>query len=434
MSLSGGWMRRMAGMLRARLPELELGRVEDARDARGKRWELPTVLSTLLVALAAGGKSLRDAEALTDEMSKSLRRALRLRGRIADTTLRDNLLHLSPEALRGCLHRQAKAAHRRKALAPGGFPFGVVALDGKSITQRVADGNWAMEQTLEDGKTTIGLVRTITACLVSSASKLCIDAIPMGATSNEVGVLRRVVDTLDDVYGKSGMFRLLTYDAGGCSEENAGHIVRKGYEYLFAVKQTQPQLLCAMRLALESAPRLSRTEDILSDGTLVVRRIHLVSPQMKAIRWGKHAKTFLCVLSQRFDKDGTLLHNKRGEAEERRYFVSSLSADALSPAQWLSLVRHHWAVENACHYTYDVAFAEDDYPWVKKAPHAALCLAILRRIVANMLALLRSSSRSDATREIPWADLIRRIYNFAIASAPEHLEGLRPRKAQTAFL
>jgi len=62
-------MRRMAGMMSARLPEIGLEHVSDARSARGVRWELPPLLMAPLVAMAAGLKSFSDTEKLTEEVS-----------------------------------------------------------------------------------------------------------------------------------------------------------------------------------------------------------------------------------------------------------------------------------------------------------------------------------------------------------------------------
>ena len=44
-------------------------------------------------------------------------------------------------------------------------------------------------------------------------------------------------------------------------------------------------------------------------------------------------------------------------SRETHYYLSSLAADAERHA---GLVRHHWSVENTCHYTLDVTFHEDD--------------------------------------------------------------------------
>jgi len=50
--------RRMAGVLKARLPDLKLERVRDPRKARGKRWALDVLLRTCVVGLACRCRNL----------------------------------------------------------------------------------------------------------------------------------------------------------------------------------------------------------------------------------------------------------------------------------------------------------------------------------------------------------------------------------------
>ncbi len=58
--------RRIFGMLSKRLDELGLDEIEDARDDRGKRWRLGTLLRATLGAMVAGAKSLAKVEDLTE--------------------------------------------------------------------------------------------------------------------------------------------------------------------------------------------------------------------------------------------------------------------------------------------------------------------------------------------------------------------------------
>jgi predicted transposase YbfD/YdcC len=64
---------------------------------------------------------------------------------------------------------------------------------------------------------------------------------------------------------------------------------------------------------------------------------------------------------------------------ERRYFISSLSADARKIA---SAVRAHWMVENNLHWTLDVVFNEDQSRTRKD--HAPENMAIVRHFILNM--------------------------------------------------
>src|SRR5512138_2030856 len=108
-------VRRVAGLLRARLPELDLDGVADPR-AREGRWSLGQILRATLVGLMAGCRSLWEAEQLTASLSVSTRRLLGLKRRLADTTARDALCRVSFDELRRALRRLVHAAWRRKAL------------------------------------------------------------------------------------------------------------------------------------------------------------------------------------------------------------------------------------------------------------------------------------------------------------------------------
>ena len=70
-------VRRMAGLLRARLPELDLEAVPDPR-AREGRWSLAQILRAALVGVMAGCRSLSETEGLTESLSPTARRLLGL--------------------------------------------------------------------------------------------------------------------------------------------------------------------------------------------------------------------------------------------------------------------------------------------------------------------------------------------------------------------
>jgi hypothetical protein len=107
----------MVGLLKARLPELDLDAVADPR-AREGRWSLAQILRATLVGLMAGCKGLWESEHLAAGLSVTARRQLGLPRRLADTTARDALCQVSLDELRSALHRLVRAAWRRKALEP----------------------------------------------------------------------------------------------------------------------------------------------------------------------------------------------------------------------------------------------------------------------------------------------------------------------------
>ena len=119
---------------------------------------------------------------------------------------------------------------------------------------------------------------------------------------------------------------------------------------------------------------------------------------------------------------------------EPRYFLSSLAPEALSLAHWLLVVRRHWGVENDCHKTFDMAFDEDDHPWIEMDPQGALVVLLLRRLAYNLLTLFRSvTQRSDERRGIAWKYLMGWVYLTLVAATDVQLDGIRKRKVAGAF-
>lgn len=80
-----------------------------------------------------------------------------------------------------------RAAYRRKALDPDLLPFGVLSLDGKATSISSCDDWYAQRQTVEEGAPLVGLVRSVTATLVSSSARPCINVVAIPAHTNEMG-------------------------------------------------------------------------------------------------------------------------------------------------------------------------------------------------------------------------------------------------------
>jgi len=416
-------LRRMAGLLAARLPELRLDQVGDARDRRGRRWPLAPLLTTALVAQLAGARSTADAEQLTTLLSPAIRRRLGVARRVPDTTLRDTLCGLAPDDVRAVLHRQVRAADRRKALAPHALPFGVVAMDGKSSTLPTWDADF-VQRHVADGGHAFGLLRTITSCLVSARAAPCLDAFAVPAVTSESGAFAAAFAELVRAHGR--LFRLITYDAGVASASNAAVVVDAGKDYLFALKRDQPKKLDAAQRLLADRPVVARTETVLNNKRSVVRTLRLARiKHLPGTRYPIFWSTTHSIVEVTAESivDGVVA------SRETRYFLSSLAHDALAPAHWLGVVRRHWGVENDCHKTFDVAFAEDDHPWIEMDPRGTLVVLLLRRIAYNLLALFRAvTQRSDERRAMPWKQLMRWVERTLLDARDEPLTGLRARQ------
>jgi len=184
---------------------------------------------------------------------------------------------LAPDDLRPILHRATRAARRRKALDPDDLPFGVVALDGKSTVVPACDDFYAQRQTAGDDAPLASAVRTVTATLVSAAARPVIDVTSIPASTHEMGCFARALDALMATYERSDLFRLVTYDAGACSADNAGVVRKHGLHYLFGLNASQPTLYNEAALWLGSRPSReadAMTSDVLG-GATVVRRLYI---------------------------------------------------------------------------------------------------------------------------------------------------------------
>ena len=190
--------------------------------------------------------------------------------------------------------------------------------------------------------------------------------------------------------------------------------------YLFGLTAAQPTLLGEaqrLRPPLGVERAAAQSEDV-SRAERVVRRLYLTE-EMSGFGGWEHLRTVLRVESETFDVAG------RRIVYEQRYFLVSLPSSRLTPAQWLLLVRLHWGVETA-HQILDVAFAEDNHPWIESVPRGAVVVAILRRIAYDLLTLFRSvSQRADANRQLPWRSLLRDVYLTLVATTAAELAGMR---------
>jgi hypothetical protein len=421
----------VAGLLQARLPELDLEGVPDPR-AREGRWSLAQILRATLVGLMAGCRSLSETEGLTESLSTTARRMLRLPRRLADTTMRDALCRVPLDGLRAVLHRTVRAAWRRKALEPVGLPIGIVALDGKVTALPTLNHPLVQTQHPEVGLP-YGLARTVTCALVSAAGRPCIDAIPIPATTNEMGHFQEALASVVETYG--ALFQMVTYDAGALSEANGAAVVAAGKDYLFTLKDEHRTMLKLAMQLVDPHEAAAHSTDVLDNETTVMRSLSLLAVEP---HWSygegkgpeesvwRHARTFLRVQS---------VTRRAGVVVESdvRFFVSSRAPELLTAEQWLYVVRAHWGVENNNHHTLDTAFAEDERPWIEADANGMLAVLLLRRIAYTLLALFRARTlRSDGHRATRWLVLLRWVRDALVALAAVHIENLRPREIAAA--
>ena len=257
----------------------------------------------------------------------------------------------------------------------------LIAIDGKTLRSSY-DRN--------SRQSTIHMVSAFAA-----QNRLVLGQVKTDAKSNEITAIPELLALLDvkDC--------LISIDAMGCQTEIASAIVKGGGNYLLAVKGNQPTLHNAVRAALAESTQRPLSEETLSiekmHGRIDGREYHVLPagalseqfPEWKAL------KTVGVAISYRIE-------NMKKFSMEYRYYISS---GELTPEQFASAVRGHWAIENSLHWVLDVVMNEDACQIYRG--DAPQILACARHMAQNML-------RAETSRKAS----LRKKQQFAGMSSP----------------
>ena len=282
-------LRSAAGMLAVGLAGADLGRVEDDRGPRNRRWSVLALAKGPVVGLVVGLQGSKPLETLTDAPSRGMREKLGLERRLSDTTTRDFLVHGRPDSLPAAMHRLVRTALRNKQLEPVGLLcVASVLFDGKTTMTPYSGGPCAGEQS--PGK---HAMPTMTCTLASSRAPICIHASPFPEQTNEMGHFAAAVRAVAQAYGSGSPVELVTADSGMNSLEN-GTLVRAALHAgdLFALEGTQPERLAEAERLLADQPRaqaVARTEEIA--GGKMERRLLWHTAEMTNDRGWTHLRT-----------------------------------------------------------------------------------------------------------------------------------------------
>jgi predicted transposase YbfD/YdcC len=418
--------RRMIGQITARTAEMRIeSRLTDPRTKTGNvKLPMRRAITAVVTAIASGCKGFGEMEHLTKGLGAGARSKLNLTKRIPDTTAGDLLARLNPAEVQQVIYDQVRQARDRKQLDHD-LPVRAVAVDGKYTTTFIFDPSDAKVKYGQVNSTGLCKVGTLTACLVSTPSRACLDAYPIPPTTNEMGTYVDAVDALLGAYGRT-LFDVVMFDAGGCSLANATATIERGLDYVFCLRDNQSELLKETERVL--ACRKLETADAVSydlDGDeVVIRRLWRTSSLAGWLDW-THLRTVLRLHTTRTDKT-------TGEVKtENRYYISSLAMDRLTAEQWQELIRRRWSVENQNHNIWDRIFQEDDRPWLRR-PQGMVVMMLLRRLTYNVLAIYRSvTTRSERKRAQPWKELMQDLRDALIRATHQLLEGLRRRATAT---
>jgi hypothetical protein len=418
-------MNRQAATLKGferRVRDLELNRVTEPRQRAKVRIPLPTVLIALVASMLTRARSLRMAEQRTAGLALKHEAWLGIQRRIADNTFGKVVPKLDFSSVLPCLHRLVKAEHRRGNLKPSRLTVGTAAIDGKNVgtlhwhdlcrvlglDERVASAEQVKARLFADYPEAqlcvpeqgepYALMRVHTVTLVSSDAAPCLHLRPIAGCTNEIGSMVELLDELKAVYGKRGLFRRITTDAGNTSLAAMSKAIAHGWHYFAQIKSDIGDIYAEAERLLGHRRR-QRAHATYSDAqngkavTYYLWRYDLT--EQGWLKW-THARQLIRV--QRVTEDLATGNKTVGN----RYYVSSEAPAALEPNAALRVSRAHWRCENETHWTADAEMHEDRrrLAW-SRHPNGILVVSTLRMISIAILAMARRLSRMGYSRETP---------------------------------
>ena len=306
--------------------------IKDPREGWRVLYPLRELLLLVLCATLAGMEDFVEIKLWGDQRLGFLRRFYPYeRGVPSHDTLNDLINALDPQLFKACFIAWVEDLREDEP--------DVIAIDGKT-SRRSHDR--------AKGRAPLHMV-SAWAC----RQRLVLGQEAVDVKSNEIIAIPLLLERLE----LTGA--LVTIDAMGTQTKIAETIVRRGGDYLLALKQNRPALYADVETffadpAAEDCESFDSTD---ADHGRVEQRHHVVR---HGIDWLFSDRRYadeprfphLAMIGM------VLSHTQRGGRieQERRYYLCStrLSAEAFARA-----VRAHWGVENRLHWVLDVIFHDD---------------------------------------------------------------------------
>lgn len=372
--------------------------IRDPRVERNKLYPLHEVIVITILAVIAMAQGWEDIQGYAKAKENWLRRFLPLEHGIPHHDVyRRVMTRLDPSEIEACFMNWVRAIKRE-------YKREIIAIDGKTVRGHFKSGGKALH-------------------LVSAwatENRLVFGQVKTEEKSNEI----TAIPTLLEKLALEGC--IVTIDAMGCQYKIAGRIVKKKADYLFSLKGNQETLHEDVKEYFSdldfSAPagenrhiRFSTVSTHDEDHGRVEDRDYAVSDDVAWLI--KRHPGWKTIGSIGMVESGREINGQT--AIERRFFVSSLPADA---EQFAKAVRGHWSIENSLHYVLDVAFGEDGSRL--RTDNGPENMAILRKLALTVARADTETKRSIIGRrkQFAWPDeyLERILFQTDLASDSSH--------------
>ena len=334
-------------------------RLEDPHTDRGKRHQLLDIIAMTICAVIGGAEGWCDVELFVKSKYDWFKRFLAMpNGVPSHDTFGRVFAAIDPKQFQNGFMDWMREVSQ---LARGQ----VIAIDGKTL-RRSHDQS--------TGKSAIHMVSAW-----ASENSLVLGQIKVDEKSNEITAIPELLDLLE----VSGC--IVTIDAMGCPKKIARQIVRRGGDYVLAVKENQGRLLADVQDLFSCGQRIE-FEDMKHDfhqtldkghGRIENRRCSTIDDpeQLLYVETGRNwpgLRSIGIVTAERRQGGRVSL--------ESRYYISSLAADA---QRLLQASRSHWSIENRVHWVLDLSFREDESR--VRVGNSAENLSVVRHLALNLL-------------------------------------------------
>lgn len=331
------------------------GELQDYRRQCSVNHLLINILFITICAVISGANNLKAVAVYAKRKRNWLTQVLEIEELPSYTTFWTVFVLLNPEALEKCFIQWVQSKLKLAA-------DGVVSIDGK-----------AQRGTAKKGSPH-SFVHIVSAW--AATHHLTLGQLKVDGKSNEITAIPQLLDVLD-VEGT-----IVTIDAMGCQTDIADKIVKKGADYLLALKGNQQSFADEVENYFKQAEAIN-FEGVECDaigskeighGRIEKREIYVTEdidwlPQKES--WS-NLKSIIMVKSER------LLPGQQ-PSTENRFYISSLPSYAIKIA---NAIRKHWGIEQT-HWILDVAFREDEQ--TANAGNIAENMSLIRRAALNML-------------------------------------------------
>jgi len=336
--------------------------IRDPRVDRTKRHPLESLLFTSICAVLSGAESWEDMEDFGSLRREWLERFVEFpHGIPSHDTFGRVFAQIDSEAFQKSFLSWVKSV----SLITGGQ---IISIDGKTLRR-------SHDRT--KGKEALHWVSAW-----AQANHLLLGQVKTEDKSNEMEAIPRLLEMLE-VKGC-----IVTVDAMGTQKEIAEKIQDKGADYVMALKGNH-ELVHKEVQSFWSDPELPESEYQSYEtvdkghGRLEVRRYRISD----RIDWFADKGEWKGLQSIGMVESERTLGDQK--ATERRYYLSSMKADA---QEFARAVRGHWSIENQLHWSLDVSFGEDQCR--VRVKRAAENFALLRRMALHILKQDTASKKS----------------------------------------